>query len=110
MTSSGSCVVDCPLFVLDPLLERGGDILGVVDESVPVAVLRLQDRINQQCQLLVLQNTKKKCSVSDSVPDPEPNLDPDPPDPHVFGPPGSGSTSQRYRMDPDPDPSIIKQK
>jgi len=46
MTSSGSCVVDWSLFVLDPLFERGGDLLGVVDESVPVAVLRLQDRVH----------------------------------------------------------------
>jgi hypothetical protein len=54
MTSSGSCVVDCSLFVLDPLLERGGDILGVVDETVPVAILHIQDRVHQQGQLLIL--------------------------------------------------------
>ncbi len=43
--------MDCSLFVLDPLLERGGNILGVVNESVPVAFLRLQDRVHQQSQL-----------------------------------------------------------
>jgi hypothetical protein len=58
MTSSGSCVVDCSLFVLDPLFERGGDILGVVDEPVSVPVLRLQDRVHQQSQLFVLQTKK----------------------------------------------------
>ena len=42
------------LFVLDALLEGGGNVLGVVDEAVPVQVFCLQDRVHQEGQLLVL--------------------------------------------------------